>query len=203
MHGSTWKRVAVAAALIAGSAGTVTLVTSGPVSADRAVARATLYNGATPPQAVGEIVFRGHGTHADRVDVEIDLPDGAPGAGTFHGLHVHTVGTCAAPFTTAGGHWNLVSGAGHGGHTGDLPSVLIGADGTASASFETHRFNVNDMFDANGSAVILHAGADNFGNVPIGGGKYDDPSGWYTTAPAGTSFTGDAGARYACGVVER
>lgn len=203
MRSSRWKRVAAAATLIAGGAVSITLATSGPAGADRAVARATLYNGASPPEVVGEVVFRGHGSHADRVDVEISLPPGAPGAGTFHGFHVHTVGTCVAPFTTASGHWNLVSGATHGAHTGDMPSILIGADGTAAASFETPRFNVNDMFDANGSAVILHAGADNFGNVPIGGGKYEDPNGWYTNSAGGTSFTGDAGARYACGVVER
>lgn len=201
MQGSTWKRVAVAAALTAGGVGTFVVATGGPVGADRAIARATLYNGASQPVAVGEVVFRGHGIHADRVDVTIALPPDAPGLGAFHGFHIHSVGTCAAPFTSAGGHWNLVSGAEHGNHTGDMPSILVGPDGTATARFETQRFDVNELFDANGSAVILHAGVDNFGNVPLGGGKYEDPNAW-RHATAGTANTGDAGSRYACGIVE-
>ena len=48
---------------------------------------------------------------------------------------------------------------------------------------------------------MLHAGVDNFGNVPLDPGKYVDPNGWYTS-PTGTANTGDAGARYGCGVVE-
>ena len=94
-----------------------------------------------------------------------------------------------APFTTAGGHWNP-SGTTHGSHVGDLPSVLVGTDGRAHMVFQTHRFRVAQLFDADGSAVVLHAGADNFANVPIGGGKYEDPNGWYTSAdPAGTTST--------------
>src|SRR6266702_2657558 len=51
-----------------------------------------------------------------------------------HGLHLHTVGKCEAPFTTAGGHWNPASKA-HGfmtpagGHAGDLPNVYVPAGG--------------------------------------------------------------------------
>ncbi len=133
--------------------------------------------------------------------VDLRLPADAPGLGSFHGLHVHTTGACVAPFTTAGGHWNL-SGATHGSHTGDLPSVLVANDGRARMVFQTHRFRVSQLFDADGSAVVLHVGADNFANVPLGGGKYEDPNGWFNSAdPAGTARTGDAGSRYGCGVV--
>jgi Cu-Zn family superoxide dismutase len=86
--------------------------------------------------------------------------------------------------------------------TGDLASVLVAADGTVHAQFETQRFDVNQLFDADGSAVVLHAGPDNFGNVPIGGGKYEDPNNWYNAA-TGTANTGDAGSRYGCAVVQR
>jgi superoxide dismutase, Cu-Zn family len=79
--------------------------------------------------------------------------------------------------------------------------VLVAPDGSASLRFETHRFDVTQLFDGDGSAVVLHAGADNFGNVPIEPGKYEDPSQWYS-APTGTATTGDAGGRYGCGVVQ-
>jgi Cu-Zn family superoxide dismutase len=188
----------VAAAAIATAA--LVVAGGGPASASKPLARVALVNAAGAP--VGEVVFKGEGDHADRVEVELALPAGAPGLGVHHGLHVHTVGTCTAPtFASAGGQWNLVAGATHGHHTGDLPSVLVSPAGTATAEFETHRFDVTQLFDADGSAVVLHAGVDNFGNVPLGGGKYEDPNGWYGSA-TGTANTGDAGGRYGCGVVQ-
>ena len=67
---------------------------------------------------------------ADRVEVYAKVRGLAPG---FHGFHVHTTGRCDAPgFTTAGGHLNP-SGATHGAHAGDLPSLLVNADGTGHA----------------------------------------------------------------------
>ncbi len=163
------------------------------------LAKATLTN--TAGAEIGEVTFKGRGTYANRVEVQLDLPADAPGLGSYHGFHVHTVGVCTGPsFTSAGGHWNLVPGASHGHHTGDLPSVLVSHDGTAYAEFETHRFDVTQLFDTDGSAVVLHAGPDNFANVPIGHGRYQDPDSW-SNAPTGTANTGDAGARYGCGIV--
>lgn len=190
-----WVRVgAVGAAL----AGTALLFTESPADAAKPLARAELRDAAG--SRVGVVVFEGRGHHAEWVRVEVALPAGAPGVDAFHGFHIHAVGQCVVPFTSAGGHWNL-TGASHGGHTGDMPSVLVGPDGVASARFETHRFDVNQLFDGDGSAVILHAGPDNFGNVPLGADRYQDPMSWYHATPAGTAFTGDAGPRYACGVV--
>ena len=42
------------------------------------------------------------------------------------------------------------------------------AEGETYAEFETDRFNVTELLDAagDGSAVVLHAGADNFANIP-------------------------------------
>jgi Cu-Zn family superoxide dismutase len=111
----------------------------------------------------------------------------------FHGFHVHAIGSCVGPaFTSAGGHLNP-GGASHPSHAGDMPVLLVNADGTASASFESDRFGVADLFDADGAAVIVHANPDNYANIPTD--RYDpDPD-------ATTLATGDAGGRLACGVI--
>ena len=190
-----------AAIASAATALVVVVVVAGgdPAGAVKPLAEATIRNASGVE--IGTIVFSGSGVHADRATVELDLSADAPGLGAYHGLHVHAVGTCTPPaFTSAAGHWNLAATS-HGSHTGDLPSVLIGPDGTASAEVETHRFAVSQLFDADGSAIVLHAGTDNFGNVPIGAGRYQDPDAWYA-APTGTGNTGDAGARYGCGTFQ-
>jgi len=111
----------------------------------------------------------------------------------FHGLHVHTVGTCEGPdFMTAGPHLNP-AGAAHPKHAGDMPGLLVTSGGTAEARFTTDRFSLTDLRDADGSAVMVHALPDNHANIPQE--RYDpDPD-------AITLATGDSGARIACGLV--
>ncbi len=196
MNTSTWRR-AVAAVVALGMTGTVLVVITTPASAAKPLARATLVN--TAGVEVGEVVFKGSGKYANRVEVEI-IASAAPNLGSFHGFHVHTTGVCNpapsgstnVPFGSAGGHWNP-TGANHGAHTGDLPSALMTAEGETYAEFETDRFDVAALLDTagDGSAVVLHVGADNFANIPT----------VYGTANATTLATGDAGGRYACGVV--
>lgn len=119
-------------------------------------------------------------------------------AAGFHGFHIHENGQCLGsstpPFASAGGHLSA-AGDSHAGHAGDMPVLLVGDDGTAQASFTTDRVTLADVFDSNGSAIIVHAGPDNYANIPT---RY---------APAGpdatTLATGDSGGRVACGVVIR
>lgn len=199
----TRRRSAIAAAIVTlgAIAASITVVES-PAGAARPLAKAALHNAAGA--RIGTVSFKGEGQYADRIEVELALPASAPGLGSYHGLHVHTVGACTAPsFGSALGHWNLTTGATHGSHTGDLPSMLVGLDGKAYAEFETDRFDVTQLFDTDGAAVVLHAGPDNFGNVPIASDRYADPNNWYSsTTPAGTAATGDAGSRYGCGIVQ-
>jgi superoxide dismutase, Cu-Zn family len=109
----------------------------------------------------------------------------------FHGFHLHSVGKCEGPaFTSAGGHV-AATGQAHAGHTGDMPSLLVNADGTASTAFETDRFTISQLRDADGTAVMIHAGPDNFANIPA---RYGGPD-------QETLNTGDSGTRVACGVV--
>ncbi|MBI4409268.1 MAG: superoxide dismutase family protein [Gemmatimonadetes bacterium] len=113
-----------------------------------------------------------------------ELSNLTPGA---HAFHVHALGKCEPPqFTSAGGHFNPL-GQKHGiknpegRHLGDLPNIHVGADG--KARFELLMGGISlrgeNLFDADGSALVVHAAADD-----------------YMTDPAG-----NAGARVACGVV--
>jgi Cu-Zn family superoxide dismutase len=140
-------------------------------------------------EEIGKVTFK---QERDSVNVEVSVHGLTPG---FHGFHVHTVGSCVGPdFVSAGGHFNM-AGHNHPMHSGDMVSLLVNSDGSAEASFTTGSFKVADLFDADGSAVIVHAGPDNFANIPV---RYA-PNG----PDATTLATGDSGARTACGVVER
>jgi superoxide dismutase, Cu-Zn family len=118
----------------------------------------------------------------------------------FHGFHVHALGVCdgAVGFTSAGGHYNP-AGATHAHHAGDMPSLLVKQDGTAELDFRTDAFTVDQLLDTDGSAVIVHVGPDNFGNIPS---RYLSSATLIPGPDAATLATGDAGARAACGVVE-
>ena len=133
-------------------------------------------------------------------------------ADQFHGFHIHAnnledngVGCIANPkslgstwFVSADGHLSE-AGQAHGHHNGDLPSPLVRADGTARLRFDTDRIDPSVI---RGKAVILHADADNFGNVPKGTAptQYSPVS---LEATQLTDRTGNAGNRVACGLVKR
>jgi superoxide dismutase, Cu-Zn family len=121
----------------------------------------------------------------------------------FHGFHVHAVGKCETPFTTAGPHLNPTAVA-HGSHAGDLSPLAVGKNGTTWLEFQTDRLTVDELMDADGSAVVVHASPDNLANIPA---RYHShtPDASSTTfgADASTAGTGDSGDRIACGVVQR
>lgn len=105
----------------------------------------------------------------------------------IHGVHVHETGDCSADdFTSAGGHLAgdmqhgvLIEG---GPHPGDLPNAHVQEDGVlAYEIFADLSLGDDDVFDDDGSAVIVHGGADDYRSQPAG----------------------DSGPRIACGVIER
>lgn len=103
-----------------------------------------------------------------------------------HAFHMHAVGKCEAPFTTAGGHLNP-AGKKHGikskegAHAGDLPNVTVPASGALTFEVLAHGVTMAQVMDADGTAVVMHQGVDD-----------------YATDPAGA-----AGDRIACGVVAK
>ena len=155
---------------------------------------------------VGVVRFRYEG---DEVEVEADVKNVEP-ADEFHGFHVHQTGKCdpeavdpatgnTVPFFSAGGHFNP-GGAAHGDHAGDFPVLLVQSDGHAEEEFDTDRFRLRQLFDRDGSAVIIHAGRDNYANIPE---RYHSHTEEVFGPDSATLATGDAGARFACGVVRR
>ncbi len=190
--GTTQKLAAIAAVGITGlSALALQVGTSG---ASSSIARAELRDasGAT----VGEVVFK---RRAGGIvgQAEVQLPAGGAEFRGFH-LHANTDGAgCVAPaFTSVGGHWD-VGGHNHGEHTGDLPVLMGDAAGHAESEFVVGKFEPNDII---GRAVIVHVLPDSYANINT---RYVSP-----TSPAGggadptTLANGDAGGRFACGVIE-
>jgi Cu-Zn family superoxide dismutase len=123
---------------------------------------------------------------SDGVLVRIEASGLKPG---LHAVHVHAVGKCEGPsFSSAGGHFNpLGRKHGHknveGPHAGDVPNMLVAKDGSARFEVLTDGFTLRpgplSLFDADGSALVIHVGVDD-----------------YVTDP-----TGNAGDRAACGVI--
>jgi Cu-Zn family superoxide dismutase len=116
----------------------------------------------------------------------------------FHGSHVHEVGQCVPP-PSAGGHLKI-GNQDHGDHAGDVPSLLVNGDGTGQLQFATDRFGFRHLFDANGSAFIVHGDRDNYANIPT---RYIQQATGTPGPDAATLATGDAGDRVACGVIEQ
>lgn len=106
-------------------------------------------------------------------------------------VHFHEIGKCDAPkFTTAGAHFNP-SDKEHGFdnpkgyHAGDLPNLVIPKSGTIDFEIVTSNVTLekgqkNSLLDEDGSALVIHAGPDD-----------------YVTDPSGNS-----GDRIACGIIE-
>jgi len=177
------------------SAGGAGSSASGASSAAGTVAQAQL---ATPQGVeVGTVSFAVDG---DVVTVTAEV-EGLPAG--FKGFHIHAIGKCepnspnpadpskVGDFLSAGGHLGA-SAAAHPGHQGDLSSLEVRSDGSAELVTTTDAFDLDAVLDADGSAVMVHAGPDNFGNIPTR----------YAPAPdADTQATGDSGGRAACGVV--
>ncbi|KAA0022139.1 superoxide dismutase[Cu-Zn] [Antrihabitans cavernicola] len=152
---------------------------------------------------IGKVTFTKDGNY---VEVKAEAQGLTPG---FHGFHVHTAGKCEANsvapaggapgnFLSAGGHLQVAGKTGHPA-SGDLSSLQVREDGSAELTTTTDAFTLDDLRNnGEGRAVVVHAGPDNFANIPS---RYTLPDG-AAVPDQETMMTGDAGARVACAVVK-
>lgn len=195
------RRAAICGVAAAGSLGIGVAAASRGGGEDghaRGAAVAELRDASGSPVGTARFLARPGGA----LRVEVDVSGLSPG---FHGMHVHAVAQCVAPFATAGGHFNP-GAQGHGAHAGDLPPLFVLRDGTAHVRFDTDALSLAGLLDAegDGSALIVHAGPDNLANIPAQYHSHvPDPSSTTFGPNATTLATGDSGARVACGAVAR
>jgi Cu-Zn family superoxide dismutase len=118
------------------------------------------------------------------------LVDGLPPGD--HGFHIHEVGKCTNNFADAGGHFDpgpfsnsTPADANHPFHMGDLSNLEANQRGNAFLLYATSRVSLSpgplSLFDADGSAIVVHANPDT-GQTGVNGAA--------------------GGARIACGVIE-
>lgn len=127
-------------------------------------------------ESIGTLTLTDLGAQGTQVTVELS---GLEGAG-IHAMHFHETGLCEAPdFSSAGGHYNP-TGMDHGTmspngpHAGDMMNIEVNSDGTGSMTVINEFVSINGdhglpaLFDDNGSALIIHAGADDYVSQPAG-----------------------------------
>ena len=92
-----------------------------------------------------------------------------------HGFHVHVNPSCEKSGQSAGNHLDPTNTQQHrgpyqtDGHLGDMPSLYVDQQGVANKPILAPRLHESDMY---GHALVIHAGSDNFLDVPkpLGGG---------------------------------
>lgn len=171
---------AATACAVLATAGAPTLAAQEP-----STARARLVD------AGGDVVgtARLHRTSGDGVLIRLRVDGVAPGV---HAFHIHETGLCEPPgFESAGDHYSP-RGRRHGfldprgPHAGDLPNLHVPASGELVVELLADDVTLapgtpNTLFDDDGSALVVHADADDYVSQPAGG----------------------AGDRIACGVIRR
>ena len=160
-------------------AGALSLVAVAPASADdpaysgTAVTSLTATLLGTAGTPIGTVQL--HQDAAGVVLVRIDAAGIPAGA---HGVHIHQTGKCEGPaFTTAGGHFNPGNkkhglSSAEGPHAGDLAQIPAAFDGSGTHQATTDRISLTSgptsIQDADGSALIVHAAADDQATDPTG-----------------------------------
>lgn len=171
----------LAAGILAGACTTAGEATS--QSAAALTATAVLEDAAG--NRIGEVALRETAGHGVLLDVRLTGMQPGPFA-----IHIHETGTCEPPsFSSAGGHF-APHGRAHGVlhpdgmHGGDLLNLHVPAGGDLRTERLAPHVTLREgephsLFDDDGSAIVVHAGTDDYRSQP----------------------SGAAGARALCGVV--
>ena len=159
---------------------------SGQMEMPESYATATAVLSSPTGKTVGKITFQ---QSENGVLIKAEAHSLSPGG---HALSIHPVGSCSPDIRTAGRQINstgdeqgLVSDPATNNPQGDdLPNIYAGADGIARADFFSSGITMEQdakgsVFDADGSAVIVHERPD----------PYVEPE-------------PDMGSRVACGIIE-
>lgn len=184
--------VAAAASLIAASASAQShdhaAMSHAPAAQAAAVDHSAMTPRATPGQTGQASIINGQGAEIGKATltqgatgllIKVEAAGLTPG---WHGIHIHATGQCAAPFTSAGAHINHTDPKtphgllnAQGPDDGDLPNLYAAADGSAKGEFFTTKARISQdgpgqwLWDADGSALVIHANADDHNSQPIGG----------------------------------
>ncbi len=115
----------------------------------------------TKGNVVGTATFTQQGDNGVQVVVNMNGNLKVTGA---HGIHIDDVGTCSPTFDAAGRHFNPI-GRFHPNHAGDLPNIVMQANGTANYVESSNNFTLTPgplsiLSNAKGTSLVIDANPD-------------------------------------------